>query len=1193
MSSISWTSTTGGNWNTGSNWSGGQVPGAQDDVTINTSQSITVTFSSGSDTVLSLYTGNPDTLLMTGGKLGITGNSLLHGTVSESGGTLTLGGNQNYMYDGLQQTAGTVKISAGTLTIAYNSSIGGSITGAALNLSSGTDTIAAGAALSVAELELTGASVTLGKSLTQAGLFDMTTGTLTLGTNNLTLSGPASLIGGVMSGSGTVALSGATELNSGAFEGNLKVINSGTIDQTGNDYIGYNGTDSVTFTNTATGLWRIDGDVQVLGNANTAIVNLGTIDKAGGSGVAYIHDSLNSSGTITVASGDLQLVGPSNIIGGTVSGGGTLDLAGGTDTLSAGLSLSVGTVLMDGANVTLAGNLSYDGTLSASSGTFSVGLNTLTLGGPTELDGGVFSGAGSIVFGGATQINGGYLIGSLAASNTGTIDQSYYFYIGYFGTDTVTFTNAAHALYQLEGGNTIYASTGSSFINAGSFVKTSAAASTVNASFKSTGTVAVNEGVLLMQGASNSFAGTVSGGGTLALNGTADSFAKGLKLTVGSLLLEAGTLTLASKLVYSNLYEQTGGTLTLGKAAFTLKGVSTTLDNGFLAGQGTLALRGGTVSQYVLENTSTLSNTGTLVVNGYLYDGYNSADAARIANTGAASAIILNENAYISATAGSTLTNAGLIDKASGSGVSVIEASMSSTGKLEVITGTLSLTGASDSIAGSVSGGGTLEAQAGTVTLATGLSLTVGNLLLNGATVLTAGSLSYAGSLYDAGGTFTLGAGTLALTGPFEWTNGFINGTGTLTTAGTTTITGGALSGLVVMQNSGTIVQAGSWYVGYGASDTTQLQNLAAGTVRLENGSNIYGDAGSLFTNAGTLVKIDAASSQISVNFNDTGTVTITDGLLSIAGTTSNLGGTFNGGGSLRLSAGTDTIAAGTSLGVGSLTLGGATMILSGAETYAGVFSDSGGTLSLGANQLTLSGSADFYNGVVNGSGTLALSGAIGSFGTWELEGSVVADNTGTLTVQSSFYDGYNSTDTASLHNLAGGDIVLSSVEIYQQSGDALVNAGTISKALGGFGEGAIQGAVTNTGTISVTEGTLAFIGAVSGNGQFSIGSASDMIFNSAVTGGGTVTMGSFTDLGLSATGGFADTIAGFTTGDVLDLNGMSYTGTSTTLSFDAAHDKLTVSNGSLGITLQLSGAETASAFTLFNDNGTVAVGHT
>lgn len=71
---------------------------------------------------------------------------------------------------------------------------------------------------------------------------------------------------------------------------------------------------------------------------------------------------------------------------------------------------------------------------------------------------------------------------------------------------------------------------------------------------------------------------------------------------------------------------------------------------------------------------------------------------------------------------------------------------------------------------------------------------------------------------------------------------------------------------------------------------------------------------------------------------------------------------------------------------------------------------------------------------------------------------------------------------------------------------------------------------------------------------------------------------------------GFTDTIAGFARGDVLIRNLLA---SATTLSFNAAHDRLTRTEGSTSSTLQLAGSYQASNFFLFSDNGLAAIGHT
>jgi hypothetical protein len=55
LSNVTWVNASGGDWDTGSNWSTGQVPGPNDNVTIDLSSAGTVTHSvNQSDSVLSL-----------------------------------------------------------------------------------------------------------------------------------------------------------------------------------------------------------------------------------------------------------------------------------------------------------------------------------------------------------------------------------------------------------------------------------------------------------------------------------------------------------------------------------------------------------------------------------------------------------------------------------------------------------------------------------------------------------------------------------------------------------------------------------------------------------------------------------------------------------------------------------------------------------------------------------------------------------------------------------------------------------------------------------------------------------------------------------------------------------------------------------------------------------------------------------
>ncbi len=90
LSSVQWINTAGGDWDTGSNWSTGSVPGASDTVTIDLSPGITVTHAQNdADAVLTLNVASADTLSISNGSLTLESTpSLISGPFNLMGGTL-------------------------------------------------------------------------------------------------------------------------------------------------------------------------------------------------------------------------------------------------------------------------------------------------------------------------------------------------------------------------------------------------------------------------------------------------------------------------------------------------------------------------------------------------------------------------------------------------------------------------------------------------------------------------------------------------------------------------------------------------------------------------------------------------------------------------------------------------------------------------------------------------------------------------------------------------------------------------------------------------------------------------------------------------------------------------------------------------------------------------------------------------
>src|SRR5262249_483702 len=85
-STVTWMNPAGGDWDTGSNWSTGNVPGATDDAVINYS-GITITHSTGaSDPVHSLT--SQAAINLSAGSLSVATASTINNALTVSGGSL-------------------------------------------------------------------------------------------------------------------------------------------------------------------------------------------------------------------------------------------------------------------------------------------------------------------------------------------------------------------------------------------------------------------------------------------------------------------------------------------------------------------------------------------------------------------------------------------------------------------------------------------------------------------------------------------------------------------------------------------------------------------------------------------------------------------------------------------------------------------------------------------------------------------------------------------------------------------------------------------------------------------------------------------------------------------------------------------------------------------------------------------------
>ncbi|HTB44308.1 MAG TPA: hypothetical protein VK741_11825, partial [Acetobacteraceae bacterium] len=138
-------------------------------------------------------------------------------------------------------------------------------------------------------------------------------------------------------------------------------------------------------------------------------------------------------------------------------------------------------------------------------------------------------------------------------------------------------------------------------------------------------------------------------------------------------------------------------------------------------------------------------------------------------------------------------------------------------------------------------------------------------------------------------------------------------------------------------------------------------------------------------------------------------------------------------------------------------------------------------------------------------------------------------------------------------------------------SGSATIdNAGSLVKS-GGQGSTTVYAAVSNTGTIEATSGTLAFQQAV-GGGAFVLDGDATLDFAAGVGAcsamqflypGGT--------LEAQGVGSFAASVSGFGSLDVIDAAGMGFVTGTTTVGFGCG--SLTVADGAAGASFMLVGS--------------------
>lgn len=380
-------------------------------------------------------------------------------------------------------------------------------------------------------------------------------------------------------------------------------------------------------------------------------------------------------------------------------------------------------------------------------------------------------------------------------------------------------------------------------------------------------------------------------------------------------------------------------------------------------------------------------------------------------------------------------------------------------------------------------------------------------------------------------------------------------------------------AGQTLTLNSGVSYTGGSYILQTAGGGTITLNGSISGTSRVwvlggtttEIGTttetpfiDIEGNSTVRFTTSGAYTSrieikdtatIDTGANTVSIS----GTVT-DDGtnVLAKTGTgTLTLSGTNSASGTMTVSQGTLSVAADSNLSAGAVTINGGTLAVTGATTVnnAIVLGASNGTINVGAN-VTMSGVISGTGNLTKtGASTLTLSGTNTYSGTTTVSGgslSVSSDgnlgtgnvvlNGGGLTVTGATTIDNDISGTSGLTKSGTGTVVLSGTNTY--SGGTTINGGTLQVSGGS--------ALADGGAVSVAAGatldlnnTSETVGSLTGSGTLNIGTGTLTLTDSAATnfsgtisgtgtiaGGGTYTVASGATLAGTSTFSTAVTVA-------------------------------------------------------------------
>ncbi len=1137
----SWNVNANGTWTTPGNWSTG-LPISTDDVIINQPGNITVTLSTGTQTIQSLLLNNNLTISSTLA-FSSTGNKTLqaNGSLTLNGGTL-----QNATLSigaaGSASILGSTTLD--TVTLASNLTLNGG-SGGLLNLKNGLT-------LSNSTLFLNGN----GNSATLQLLNNQTIG----GTGSIESDGTAALNVGFISGTSLTLGSNITaHTGTASLSFSLgTLINQGVISsQTSGKSVNI-GT-STSFTNTGTLQTLNGGTISISGNMTSS--GLGNFNSSGGAiTIAAVIDNSNSTLALNGANNSLSFSGTIkngnlSVINGailTAVSGGTLD----NTTLLSNLSLTGSFFIKDAlilSNSTLSINnattmfVTANMSITAAAGTTNI----------IEFDG---AGTGSISNSGAANLTIGSNITVQTGTDTGTITVATLINQGTISANSKTLTITAATSFTNSGNLTA--------LNNGTLNLTSTLTTAQLGTFNSTGgTVEISSildnsnSSLALTGVGNSLligsAGTIKNGNisttggavlTFATSATLDgvTLASNLSITALSVTLKNGltlsnatiSLTNAGTLSINNIqtiapvsggtgiieFDGTGSNNISGSVTLTL-GANTTVQTG--TGNGTLSaplINQGTISSKVAGKVITISgatftNSGTLQA---LNGGTLTISSAAWSSTGT---ITLDATSFL--TLGGAFTTASLANLShTGGNITLSGVLDNSNSTFAISNNTVSLNGtikngnlsiaSNGSLLSTGSSGGTLDG----VTLNSNLAITNNNLVIKDGLTLANTTLSFNGALVVSGNqSINASPGTTGIveTDGATTINIINSGSGVLTIGQNVTFQTGTASTLVNITgliNQGTLFAQNSKTMSITSAtfDNTTGTLIASsnGTINILS-SLTTAQLGNFTSNTGGVIKTSGTID----NTNATLTLNGVANSLTLAGTLRNGNLSIINGAVLTMTSPTldgitllsnlstngsaPTLKDGFTLANVTLALANTTLAINGNQTIAasaggtGIveFDGASGAIS-GTGTLTIGANVTVQTGIANGTipqPVLINQGIISaqtsnktltiSASSFTNTGTLKASNNGTLNITSNL-----TTAQFGTFNSTGGTIQISGI---------LDNSNT-TLALSGIGNSLSLSGTIKNGNISLTGG------AQLGPAALTVGTFSNVTLNSNIS---------------------------------------------------------------------------------------------